>query len=147
MFTAKQILDVKGNEVWSISPNQNVYEAIAMMADKNVGSLLVMDGKKLVGIITERHYARNVILRGKTSPNTLVGEIMTRKVVCARPEYKVDRCMNLMTRNCVRHLPVLEKGSVIGLISIGDLVKSIIDDQNFIIAELQNFIAGERWVH
>lgn len=147
MYTAKQVIDAKGHEVWSVSPYQSVFEAISKMADNDVGSLLVMDGRKLVGIVTERHYARNVILRGKTSPDTLVNEIMTRKVVCARPEYKVDRCMDLMTRNCVRHLPVLEKGQVIGVISIGDLVKSIIEDQNFIITELENFISGETRVH
>ncbi|MEQ8823718.1 MAG: CBS domain-containing protein [Filomicrobium sp.] len=147
MYTAKQVIDAKGHDVWSVSPYQSVFEAISKMANKDVGSLLVMDGRKLVGIVTERHYARNVILRGKTSPDTLVNEIMTRKVVCARPEYKVDRCMDLMTRNCVRHLPVLEKGQVIGVISIGDLVKSIIEDQNFIITELENFISGETRVH
>lgn len=147
MYTARQIIDVKGHEVWAVAPHQTVYQAIAMMADKDVGSLLVLDGRKLIGIITERHYARNIILKGKASPSTLVSEIMTRKVVCARPEYTVDRCMDLMTRHCVRHLPVLEKGRVIGVISIGDLVKSIIEDQNFIITELENFIAGETRVH
>jgi len=117
------------------------------MAEKDVGSLLVMQGEKLVGIITERHYARNVVLKGKTSPHTLVGEIMSRSVVCARPEQTVDECMDLMTRKRVRHLPVLERGKVIGIISIGDLVKSIIDDQSFIIAQLENYISGEKLAH
>lgn len=147
MVTAKQLVELKGSEVWTVAPHQTVYEAIGMMADKNVGSLLVMDGRKLVGIITERHYARNVILKGKTSPDTLVGDIMDRTVVCARPEQSVDECMDLMTRRRVRHLPVLEKGQVVGIISIGDIVKSIIEEKSFIISELHNYISGEKSVH
>ncbi len=147
MVTAKQLIDTKGAEVLTVEPQQTVYEAISIMADNDVGSLLVFEGGKLAGIITERHYARNVILKGKTSPDTLVGEIMSRTVVCARPEQSVDECMNLMTRRCVRHLPVLDRGEVIGVVSIGDLVKSIIEGQSFIISELENYIAGEKSVH
>lgn len=147
MVSAKQLIEMKGCEVWTVRPDQTVYEAIGKMAEKDVGSLLVLDGHKLVGIITERHYARNVVLKGKASPETKVREIMARTVVCARPEHTVDRCMDLMTRHRVRHLPVLDKGRVIGIISIGDLVKSIIQDQNFIIAELENYICGEKSVH
>ncbi len=147
MLTAKQLIDAKGHLVFTVRPTQSVYEAISLMAEKNVGSLLVMKEGKLVGIITERHYARNVILKGKTSPDTLVGEIMSRTVVCARPEHTVDECMDLMTRKRVRHLPVLDRGKVIGLVSIGDLVKAIIDDQSFLIEQLENYIAGEKLVH
>jgi len=147
MVTAKQLIELKGSEVWTVSPHQTVYEAIGSMAEKDVGSLLVMDGSKLVGIITERHYARNVVLKGKTSPDTLVGDIMDRCVVCARPEQSVNQCMDLMTRRRVRHLPILEKGQVVGIISIGDLVKSIIEEKSFIISELQNYISGEKSVH
>lgn len=147
MLTAKQLIDLKGHEIYTVSPHQSVYEAIKIMAEKDVGSLLVMEGTKLVGIIAERHYARNVALEGKTSPHTPVGEIMSRSVVCSRPEHSVNRCMDLMTRHRVRHLPVLDKGKVIGIISIGDLVKSIIDEQKFIISELENYISGEKSVH
>ncbi|MBU1211416.1 MAG: CBS domain-containing protein [Alphaproteobacteria bacterium] len=147
MVTAKQLVGIKGSKVWTVTPHQTVYEAIRIMADKNIGSLLVMDGRKLAGIITERHYARNVVLKGKTSPDTLVGEIMDRCVACARPEQTVDHCMEIMTRRRVRHLPVLEKGRVIGVISIGDIVKSIIEEKSFIISELQNYISGEKSVH
>lgn len=142
MISAKQLIESKGNDVWTVNPHQTVYEAISIMADRRIGALLVMDGHKLVGIINERHYARNVVLKGKTSPDTLVGEIMDRRVVCARPEQNIHECMNLMTQRRVRYLPVLEKGKVIGVISIGDLVKSIIEEKSFIINELQNYISG-----
>ena len=147
MLNAKQLISVKGHQVWTVRHTQSVYEAVSLMAEKDIGSLLVMQGDKLVGIITERHYARNIVLKGKTSPQTLVGEIMSRSVVCARPEQTVDECMDLMTHKRVRHLPVLERGKVIGIISIGDIVKSIIDDQSFIIAQLENYISGEKLAH
>ncbi len=147
MLNAKQLIDCKGHQVFTVRPAQSVYEAISLMAEQNVGSLLVMKESKLVGIITERHYARNVILKGKASPDTPVGEIMSRTVVCARPEQTVDECMDLMTRKRVRHLPVLEQGKVIGIVSIGDIVKAIIDDQSFVIEQLENYIAGEKLVH
>ena len=147
MLTARQLVELKGSDVWTIGPDHKVFEAISLMAEKDIGSLLVLDVTKLVGIITERHYARNVILKGKASPDTPVSEIMERRVVCARPEYTVEQCMDLMTRFRVSHLPVLDKGKVVGLVSIGDLVKSIIDDKNFVIAELEHYISGERAVH
>ncbi|MCH9809160.1 MAG: CBS domain-containing protein [Alphaproteobacteria bacterium] len=147
MSTVKQLLRSKGNQVWTVTPRHTVYEAISIMAEKNVGSLLVMDGGKLAGIVTERHYARNVILKGKSSPKTLVGDIMDKKVVCARSTETIDGCMDLMTRRRVRHLPVLEKGELIGIVSIGDVVKSIIDDQNFIIGQLEHYIGGEARVN
>jgi CBS domain-containing protein len=147
MTTAMQLIKLKGTQVWSVSPTQTVYEAVRIMSEKDVGSLLVMEGKKLVGIITERHYARNVVLKGRTSPDTLIRDIMGRSVVCARPEQSVEACMDLMTRHHVRHLPVLDKGQVVGIVSIGDLVKCIIDSQNFTIGQLENYISGESRAH
>ncbi len=112
------------------------------MAEKDVGSLVVMDGEKLVGIVTERHYSRNVILKGKTSPTTLVSDIMERDVIHVRPEHPIEICMALMTEKRVRHLPVLEDRKVVGVVSIGDLLKSIISKQKFVIDELEHYIHG-----
>jgi len=112
------------------------------MAEKDIGSLVVMDGEELIGIITERHYSRNVILKGKRSPTTLVRDIMERNVVHVRPEQSVEVCMALMTDKRVRHLPVLEGKKVIGIVSIGDLLKGIISKQKFVIDELEHYIRG-----
>ena len=112
------------------------------MAENDVGSLIVIDGDVVVGIITERHYARNVVLKGKTSPTTPVREIMERDFITARPEQTVEECMTLMTDECVRHLPVVEGKKIIGIVSIGDLVKSIIGDQRFVIDQLEHYIYG-----
>jgi CBS domain-containing protein len=142
MTTVRQLLDQKGRKIWSIHPDATVFDAIAKMAEKDIGSLVVMDGDELVGMITERHYARNVVLKGKTSPATPVRDIMERRVIIARPEQSVDQCMALMTEKRVRHLPVLEGEKPIGIISIGDLVKSIIGDQKFIIDQLEHYIHG-----
>jgi CBS domain-containing protein len=142
MTTVRQLLERKGRNVWSIRPDDTVFDAVARMAEKDVGSLIVLDGDRIVGIITERHYARNVVLKGKTSPTTPVGDIMEWRVVCARPEQTVEQCMALMTAKHVRHLPVLEGKKVIGIVSIGDLVKSIIGDQKFIIEQLEHYIHG-----
>ena len=142
MATVRQILDAKGHDVATIGANDTVYDAIKKMADNNIGSLVVMDGEKIVGIITERHYARNVFLKGKASPNTLVKDIMSTRVVCASPDQSVEECMAVMTDKAVRHLPVLENKRLVGLVSIGDLVKSIIGDQKFIIEQLERYIGG-----
>ncbi len=142
MATLRQILDAKGNDVVSIEPNDSVYDAIKKMADKNIGSLVVMDGEKIVGIVTERHYARNVFLKGKASPTTLVKDIMSTRVICAWPDQSVEECMAVMTDKAVRHLPVLENKHLVGLVSIGDLVKSIISDQKFTIEQLERYIGG-----
>lgn len=142
MATVKQLLDEKGHEVMSIGPDGSVLDAIKKMADNNVGSLIVLDGEKLAGIVTERHYARNVYLKGRSSPKTTVREIMSTRVVCVRPEQSVEECMAVMTDKAVRHLPVLDKKQVIGIISIGDLVKNIISDQKFIIEQLEHYISG-----
>ncbi len=135
--TVRQLLDQKGRETYSINPDATVYDAIAKMAEKDIGSLVVMDGDKIVGVITERHYARNVVLKGKTSPATPVEAIMDKLVFVAQPEQSIEQCMALMTEKRIRHLPVVEKEKLIGIISIGDLVKSIIGDQQFTMAAVR----------
>lgn len=142
MTTVRQLVDQKGRHVWSIHPDATVFDAVKKMAERDVGSLVVMDGEKMLGIITERHYARNVVLKGKTSPATPVRDIMERHVVVARLDYTVERCMALMSDKRVRHLPVLDRGKLIGIVSIGDLVKSIIGDQKFMIDQLEHYIHG-----
>jgi len=142
MTTVRRLLDQKGRKICSIHPDATVFDAIAKMAEKDIGSLVVMDGDELVGIITERHYARNVVLKGKTSPATPVRDIMEKRVVIARPEQSVDQCMAIMSEERVRHLPVLEGKKPIGIVSIGDLVKSIIGDQKFTIEQLEHYIHG-----
>ena len=142
MTTVKQILDNKGHEVFAVSPNDTVFESLQQMADKGVGALLVMDGDKLVGIVTERDYARKVILEGKSSRDIQVEDIMTRQVLCVPPERTVDECMALMSDKRARHLPVLDHKQVIGVVSIGDLVKVVISEQRFLIDQLQHYISG-----
>jgi CBS domain-containing protein len=142
MTTVKQLLDVKGHDVWSVGPDDSVFDAIKTMADKDAGSLVVMENDRPIGIFTERHYARDVILKGKSSPRTPVREVMETRVICAKPEQKVEECMAVMTENRIRHLPILDDGQLVGLVSIGDLVKSIIADQKFTIEQLEHFIAG-----
>jgi CBS domain-containing protein len=144
MKTVKQLLQVKGRDVWSVTPDASVYEALAYMAEKNVGALLVLDGEQLAGIFSERDYARKVVLKGKTSKDTPVADIMTARVVYVRPDQTIEDCMALMTDKHIRHLPVLDEGQVVGLISIGDVVKAIISEQTFIIEQLENYIAGAR---
>jgi len=142
MVTVQQLLNEKESKVLSIGPNDSVFDAIKKMAVNNVGSLVVLEGGKLIGIITERHYARNVFLKGRSSPKTIVSEIMVSRVVCAQPELSVEECMAIMTDKAVRHLPVLDEEQLIGIISIGDLVKSIIGNQKFIIEQLEHYISG-----
>ena len=139
-MTARHLLEQKGPNVWTIDPDATVFDALAKMAEKDIGSLVVMDGEELIGIITERHYSRNVILKGKRSPTTLVREIMDRNVVHVRPDHPVELCMALMTEKRVRHLPVLEGDKVMGIISIGDLVKNIISDHKFTIDQLTHYL-------
>ncbi|MDO8700560.1 MAG: CBS domain-containing protein [Deltaproteobacteria bacterium] len=142
MKRVRDILDVKGFSVWSIGPDASVFDALKLMAEKDVGALVVLDGGNLVGIISERDYARKIALLGRASPTTQVKEIMTTDVVCVDPEQNVDECMAVVTEKRIRHLPVLEIGKLIGLISIGDLVKSIITEQQFIIEQLERYITG-----
>ena len=138
----RHMLEEKGWNVWTIGPDATVLDAVAKMADKDVGSLVVMEGEKLVGIITERHYSRNVVLKGKTSPTTLVREIMETNVIHVRSEQSVELCMALMTEKRVRHLPVVEDTKVIGIVSIGDLLKYIISNKKFTIDQLEHYIQG-----
>lgn len=142
MKRVKDILDVKGLNVWSIAPDVSVYDAMKLMADKEIGALMVMEGTKLVGIISERDYARKVILQGRSSKSTQVREIMTTRVVYAQPDQNIEECMALVTEKRVRHLPVIDEGQLVGVISIGDLVKSIISEQKFIIEQLERYIRG-----
>lgn len=142
MKRVKDILEVKGRDVCSIEPDASVYDAMKLMADKEIGALMVMEGTKLVGLISERDYARKVILLGRSSKTTEVKEIMTSRVVYAQPDQNIEECMALMTEKRVRHLPVMEEGELVGVISIGDLVKSIIAEQKFIIEQLERYITG-----
>jgi CBS domain-containing protein len=121
-----------------------VFDALKMMAENNIGSLVVQENGRLVGIITERLYAREIILKGRTSPGTFVREIMSTRVIYARPDQSVQECMALMTARGVRHLPVLEEQRLVGIVSIGDMVQSVIGDQKFIIEQLEHYIHGDR---
>jgi CBS domain-containing protein len=141
-MTIRQLLNEKGHDVLSIGPDNTVFDAVKMMADHNVGALVVLEGDKLIGKVSERHYARSIILKGRTSANTKVRDIMSKRVICARPEQSVEECMAVMTHKAVRHLPVLDSKQVIGVISIGDLVKSVIQDQKFFIDQLEHYISG-----
>jgi CBS domain-containing protein len=142
MVTVRQLLQAKGYEIWSIASDASVYDAVKLMADKEVGALLVLDGKKWVGIISERDYARKVILKGKRSIDTPVNEIMVKEVITVRPEQPIEECMAIMTEKRVRHLPVCEDDCLVGIISIGDVVKAIISQQEFMIEQLERYIEG-----
>jgi CBS domain-containing protein len=142
MKTVRNILDTKGHEVWCIGPEDTVFDALRLMAEKEVGSLMVMDGARVAGLISERDYARKIVLLGRTSPNTLVKEIMTSHVAYTHLEQPIEECMAVMTEKRIRHLPVMEEGKLVGIISIGDLVKAIIADQKFIIEQLERYITG-----
>jgi CBS domain-containing protein len=142
MTTVRQLLDEKGHTVFTVGPGETVFDAIRKMADQNIGSLVVCEGGKLIGIITERHYARNVFLEGRALPSTRVGDVMETPVLFARPDLTVEECMAVMSDKRVRHLPVVDQGKLIGIISIGDLVKSIISNHKFTIDQLTHYIHG-----
>jgi CBS domain-containing protein len=144
MTTVKQLLDTKGHQVWTITPDASVFEAIEVMAEREVGALVVMDGEALAGIISERDYARKVILQGRSSHAVRVADIMTTDVPTARLGDTVDRCMATMTEQRIRHLPVLDEGRTVGLISIGDLVRAVIAEQQFVIAQLESYVTAGR---
>jgi CBS domain-containing protein len=137
------LLDRKGRETWSIDPDATIFEAIRLMADKNIGSLLVMRDEKLVGIFSERDYARKVVLKGKTSKQTAVREIISSPVISVEPSETVEECMRLMTEHRVRHLPVLDGGKVVGIVSIGDLVNWIISAQSVALNQMEDYISGK----
>lgn len=142
MKTVRQLLEGKRHKLISISPEATVYEALQMMSEQDVGALVVMESERLVGIFSERDYARKIILHGKSSRETLVREIMTGKVVVVRPGQTVEDCMALMTDKRIRHLPVLEENRIIGVVSIGDVVKEMLSEQKFIIEQLESYIMG-----
>jgi CBS domain-containing protein len=144
MKTVKDILRAKGSKVHSISPDATVYEALKRMAKKDVGAMVVFEGDDLLGLISERDYARKTVLKGRLSKETAVREIMTTAVVTVHPDEDIETCMELFTDKHVRHLPVIKKGKVVSIVSIGDVVKSIIDYKEFIIEELENYIKGKR---
>ncbi|MEJ2232213.1 MAG: CBS domain-containing protein [Nitrospirales bacterium] len=144
MKIIKDILEAKGHEVYTISPDATVYEALNLMAEKNVGALVILEGETLAGLISERDYARKVILKGKFSKDTPVHEIMSREPVIVTMDDDLEQCMELMTDKRVRHLPVMEEGRLIGIISIGDVVKGIIDHKEFIIQQLEKYIKGQQ---
>src|SRR5262245_30842733 len=142
MHTANDILKSKGHDVWSVKPTSTVVEALGVMAEHDIGAVLVLDGDKLVGVFSERDYARKVVLAGRSSKESQVSEIMTSQVMCVTPERSVDERMAIMTNKRLRHLPVLDHKHVVGIVSIGDLVKATIDEQQFTITQLQSYIAG-----
>jgi CBS domain-containing protein len=142
MKTVRDVLEQKGREIVSVRPDNTVYEALQLMAEKEIGAVLVMEGERTLGILSERDYARQIILKGRTSKDTPVREIMVPRVVYVRPETTVDECMALMTDKRVRHLPVLVEGKVEGLVSIGDIVKAVISEKQFLIEQLENYITS-----
>ena len=143
MKTVRDLLRRKGSDVWSVGPETTVYDALRLMAEKNIGAVLLLDGEQLVGIFSERDYARQVVLKGKSSKETPVREVMTSPVVFVRPEQTIEECMALMTDKRIRHLPVIDEGRLVGLISIGDVVKAQIADRDFMIEQLTDYITGK----
>ena len=142
MLMVADLLNHKGPDVWSLAPDATVYMAIELMARKGIGALLVMEGEHLVGILSERDYARKVILKGKSSREVRVREIMSQPVICARPDQTIEETMTVMTKNHIRHLPVKSEEKVVGVISIGDVVRGIIEDKDFHIQQLTKYISS-----
>jgi CBS domain-containing protein len=142
MKLVKQLLDHKGHDLWLIEPECSVLSAIELMADKEVGALPVVENGKLIGILSERDYARKVILKGRSSESTPVKSIMTTQVICTNPEQTAQQCMAVMTEKRFRHLPVVDDGRLVGIVSIGDLVRAIIAEQQFTIEQLESYING-----
>jgi CBS domain-containing protein len=141
MGKVRDILTSKGNNVYFVEPSMMVYHAVERMCEKNIGALLIVDNGRLVGIFTERDYARKLILKGKSSKTTPISELMTQNPITVTPEHTVDECMALMTGKFIRHLPVMDNGELVGLISIGDVVKLTIEEQKDIIEYLENYIS------
>lgn len=141
MARVKQLLQGKGHDVWSIGPEASVYDAIEKMAQEEVGALVVLEGESLVGLMSERDYARKVVLQGRSSRDTKIKDIMTTRVAYARPDQSVEDCMAMMTEKRIRHLPVMDGDKLLGVISIGDLVKFIIEEQKHVIEQLEQYIS------
>jgi CBS domain-containing protein len=142
MSTVRNILQKKGNAVYSVSPDSSVYDALEDLEEKNLGGLVVVENGKLIGVFTERDYARKVILKGRSSRETLVRDIMTSRPIFVSPDNTIDDCMQLMSDKVIRHLPVLENGELVGVLSIGDIVRYIINEKDFIIENLEHYITG-----
>ncbi len=140
MKTLRELLEGKGHDVWSVHPNDTVLDAIKVLASKDIGALVVIEDDRLVGIFSERDYARNVYLKGKSSPETPVRDVMATPVICVSPDQSVNECMALMTEKRIRHLPVMDDDELVGMVSIGDLVKSVIAEQQFTIEQLEHYI-------
>jgi CBS domain-containing protein len=143
MKTVRQLLNEKGNQVWSVSPGTPIFEALHLMAEKDIGALLVLDGEKIVGIFTERDYARKVILLGRTSKSTPVKEIMATPVVTAAPKQTILQCLAVMSRKRIRYLPVVDGTRLVGILSIGDVVQSIIAEQESALQQLEEIVMGK----
>lgn len=144
MQTVRHILQVKGNDIWSVTPDSTVFDTLRLMADKDIGALLVMIGDNLIGIVSERDYARKLILHGKSSKNTLISEIMTKKIYTIHPDQTVHECMELLVEQHIRHIPVVEDNKVIGVISLGDAVNEIIYQQKESIKSLENQLLNKK---
>ena len=142
MTTIAQLLNAKGNQIWSVEPKATIFEALEVMSEKEIGALLVMEDGKLTGIFSERDYARKVILKGKSSKETPVGELMTKKVFYIDPQKTINDCMAMMTAKRIRHVPVIEDNKVMGVVTIGDVVNQIISEQEVTINHLENYITG-----
>ncbi len=142
MKTVQQLLQAKGSETWCIAPDATVFDAIKLMSEKEIGALVVTSNDAMIGILSERDYARKVLLKGRSSRRTPVRDIMSPDVIYAEPDQNVEHCMNVMTEKRIRHLPVLENGRLVGIVSIGDLVKSIISEQQETIEQLESYIRG-----
>ena len=142
MTTLQKLLEGKSHDVWSVHPNDTVLDAIKMLANKDIGALVVIEDDMPVGIFSERDYARNVYLKGKSSPETSVRDVMAAPVICVRPDQSVNECMALMTEKRIRHLPVMDDDELVGMVSIGDLVKSVIAEQQSTIEQLEHYIHG-----
>jgi len=142
MTNVAQLLDAKGPAIWSVRPQASVFEAIRLMAEKEIGAVLVIEGQEVAGIVSERDYARKVILQGKSSKDTPVAAIMTSRVYYVRPEQTIEDCLALMTAKRIRHLPVLADDTLMGILSIGDLVKALLADQEVLIEQLETYITG-----
>ena len=138
----RMILDSKSPDVWSVSPDTPVYDALSLMAEKGIGAVLVLDGEEVVGIMSERDYARKIVLKGKSSASTTVSEIMTKDVIYVEPSQPIEEIMALMVGKHIRHLPVLEKKKLVGIISIGDVVRELISEQKLLIEQLESYIRG-----